>query len=368
LSIVMHEEPIMLNEGNVSAAIPELREAWLRLREAEPGMRARELAERLGVSEGELVASRCGDGVTRLEGPWNALIHALPGLGRVMVLTRNDSCVHEKKGAFGQIEIGGAMGLVLGEAIDLRLFFDHWKHGFAVREASHGRLLQSLQFFDSDGRAVHKIYLTGDSNLAAWQQLVGAAAAGVQSSRLELRTVAERLPHLLRDEAVDVESLREGWRALRDPHDFFALLKKHRVTRVQALRLAGAEFARRVDSTAVGRVLEAVAAQALPIMVFVGSPGVLQIHTGPVHTIKRMGPWLNVLDEDFNLHLREDHIAESWVVRKPTPQDPVTSLELYDAHGMQILQLFGKRKPGVPELPAWRALVGQLPDREPVHA
>jgi putative hemin transport protein len=115
-------------------------------------------------------------------------------------------------------------------------------------------------------------------------------------------------------------------------------------------------------------VLESAAASGLPIMVFVGSPGVVQIHTGPVHNIKAMGPWLNVLDNDFNLHLREDHIVESWVVQKPTPEGPVTSLELYDAHGTQIVQLFGKRKPGIPELEAWRALAVGLPDVEATHA
>ncbi len=361
----------MLNETlitNESLPPRQLQMAWQRLRESEPGLRARDLAERLGVSEGELVASRCGDGIVRLEGPWPALIHELPTLGRVMVLTRNGSCVHEKKGTFANIELGAVMGVVLDEAIDLRLFLNHWKHGFAVTEESRGRTLQSLQFFDGDGRAVHKVYFTDDSHHDAWRSLVARHAAGVQSPLLEVHAVAEPLPGVLGDEAVQVESLRAGWRAMRDPHDFFALLKKHKVTRTQALRLVGREFARPVDNASIRTVLESAAASVLPIMVFVGSPGVVQIHTGPVVNIKAMGPWLNVLDEDFNLHLREDHIAESWVVQKPTPEGPVTSLELYDAHGGQIVQLFGKRKPGVPELEAWRDLAGTLKDRETAHA
>lgn len=354
-------------EKTMVTSIPQLRANWQRLREEEPGLRARDLAERIGVSEGELVASRCGDGVTRLEGAWPELIRSLPELGRVMVLTRNDSCVHEKKGTFANIEIGGAMGVVLDEAIDLRLFLNHWKHGFVVREEMRGRMLESLQFFDGDGRAVHKIYLTADSHRTGWRSLLGRYSAGVQSPLLELHTVAEPLPHLIQDAAVDVEALRAGWRALRDPHDFFALLKKHRVTRTQALHLVGAEFARPVDNGAIRSVLTAAAASGLPIMVFVGSPGVVQIHTGPVHNIKSVGPWLNVLDEDFNLHLREDHIAESWVVQKPTPEGAVTSLELYDARGNQIVQLFGKRKPGIPELEVWRALMRELPTLEASH-
>lgn len=53
-------------------------------------------------------------------------------------------------------------------------------------------------------------------------------------------------------------------------------------------------------------------------MIFVGNPGCIQIHTGPVHNIKAMGPWLNVLDLDFNLHLREDEVTQVWKVGKPT--------------------------------------------------
>ena len=347
---------------------PKLRDAWIRLREQEPNLRARDLAERLGVSEAELVAIRCGDGVTRLEGPWKDLILALPELGQVMVLTRNDSCVHEKKGTFAHIQIGGVMGVVLNEAIDLRLFLKHWVFGFAVREESRGGWLQSLQFFDGDGRAVHKIYLTEHSHRDAWSGLVGRFAAGVQSPLLDRQQVAEPLPSLLGDAEIDVFSLRDGWRAMRDPHDFFALLKKHKVTRTQALRLVGPDFAHRVANTSIRHTLEGAAASGLPIMVFVGSPGVVQIHTGPVHNIKPMGPWLNVLDEDFNLHLREDHIVESWVVKKPSPEGAVTSLELYDAKGGQIVQLFGKRKPGVPELTAWRELADGLSARENEHA
>lgn len=359
----------MLNEitSTTAPSLPELLDGWRRLREEQPQLRARDLAERLGVSEAELVASRCGDGVTRLDGPWAELIRALPELGRVMVLTRNENCVHEKKGTFANIDIGGAMGVVLDEAIDLRLFLRHWVFGFAVREESRGRWLRSLQFFDGDGCAVHKVYLTEHSRQDAWSGLVARFAAPVQSPLLQLVTVEEPLPRRRDDAAVDVASLREQWRRMRDPHDFFALLKKHEVTRTQALRLVGTEFARRVDDGAVRSVLDTAAANGLPIMVFVGSPGVVQIHTGPVRNIKTVGPWLNVLDEDFNLHLREDRIAESWMVRKPSPDGQVTSLELYDAEGSQIVQFFGKRKPGSPELVQWRELAEGLADAEVPH-
>ncbi|UPG90591.1 hypothetical protein L2Y96_02125 [Luteibacter aegosomaticola] len=340
--------------------IPALITGYRELREAEPGLRARDAAERLGVSEGALVASRVGDGVTRLAGELPAIIRDLPALGHVMALTRNSYCVHEKKGAYDHIDIGGVMGIVLAEDIDLRLFLKHWRYGFAVKEVSRGRELESLQFFDGDGTAVHKVYVTEETNRSAWRALLHRYTAAVQSPLIDIVAVEQPLPETLADSEVDADSLRDHWRALRDPHDFFAMLKKHKVTRTQALRVVGGEFATPVQNNAIRTVLEGAAATGTPLMVFVGSPGVVQIHTGPVNNIVMAGPWINVMDPSFNLHLRTDAIVSSWIVRKPVPEGVVTSLELYAEDGTQIVQVFGKRKPGIPERDDWRALLGTV--------
>ena len=100
-------------------------------------------------------------------------------------------------------------------------------------------------------------------------------------------------------------------------------------------------------------------------MIFVGNPGCIQIHTGPVHRVERMGPWLNVLDPGFNLHARTDLVGEVWRVRKPTRDGIVTSIELFDTKGRELAQLFGERKPGKPELPEWRAMAESLPTLNP---
>jgi putative hemin transport protein len=111
----------------------------------------------------------------------------------------------------------------------------------------------------------------------------------------------------------------------------------------------------------LAQALQAAGASETPIMVFVGNPGCIQIHTGPVKNLKRTEPWFNVLDPDFNLHLREDAIVSAWAVFKPTRDGVVTALELYDRDGFCFAQLFGARKPGKPELQGWRDIVAALP-------
>jgi putative hemin transport protein len=358
-----------------------LREAYREAREARAAgaQRHRDIAAALGVSEGELIAAHAGLPVpapgqpalpglraTRLQPSWPALMAALPTLGRVMALTRNAGCVHEKTGRYEQVGGDGPVGLVLGPDIDLRVFYKAWAHGFAVHEVTgpeaQAAPARGLQFFDAAGTAVHKVFAKPGTDLAAWAALVQQFAAPAQPPGLVPEAPAPRAADRA-DAEVDVAAWRADWAALRDTHEFFGLLRRHRLGRVQALRLADPRFVQPVEpgpGGAARELLQAAADRGTPIMVFVGNPGMIQIHTGPVHRVQVMGPWLNVLDPGFNLHLREDHIASAWLVRKPTSDGLVTSLELFDADGETLAMLFGERKPGRPELPAWRALTDRL--------
>jgi putative hemin transport protein len=343
-----------------------LKQAWAGYRAANPKLRIRDAAAALSVSEAELVATGVGENAIRLEPRWKELVDALPALGTVMALTRNDHAVHEKVGRYDQISVTEQGGVTLAPDIDLRLFFGHWHHGFAVTERiggdGKGGDRHSLQIFDADGTAVHKVYLRPESDKAAFDALVAGFAAADQSPGVAVEP-ASKPARDRPDSEIDLAALEAGWRALEDTHDFFPLLRKLRVGRVQAFRLVADDLARRVGNGVFSQALELAADAQLPIMVFVGSPGVIQIHTGPVATVKRMGPWQNVLDPRFNLHLREDGIASAWLVRKPTRDSWVTSLELFDAAGRQIAWMFGKRKPGQAEDPAWPALAARAAGR-----
>ena len=281
-----------------------------------------------------------------------------------MALTRNEHCVHERKGLYREIGFFGFMGNVVGPDIDLRFFLNHWHFGFAVSEPEKdGGAKRSLQFFDRDGSAVHKVYLQPESDVAAFDAVAADFRAPDQDDALPVQPGSGPLLTGKPDAEVDVPAFRQAWAALQDTHEFFGLLKKFGVERTQALRLAGEEFARPVVPLSAETLLRAASKDGLPIMVFVGNPGMIQIHTGPVERIVpfgKEGEWINVLDPDFNLHLRQPAITEAWAVKKPTRDGHVTSVEYYDAAGELIVQFFGKRKPGEPELVAWRELVARL--------
>jgi putative hemin transport protein len=337
------------------------------------GLRAKEAAESLSLSEGAAIEAHAithGPATTRLSATplrpeWLALLKALGECGPLMALTRNESVVHEKTGVYEKLSGQGPVGLAVGADIDLRLFFDRWHAGYVVRERAANADRPdgcSLQFFDRHGIAVHKIYTRETTHMPAWE---AACAAFAQTSPAPVHFEPAAPRELPRPDAdIDAAGLAQAWAEMTDTHQFFGLLKRFVVERQQALRLMENRFSRRVPDSSVTQLLEEAAVDGTPIMAFVGSPGCIQIHSGPVQRIVPMATpqarWINVLDPGFNLHLREDRIGQAWVVEKPTEDGTVSSLEVFDRSGELMVMFFGARKPGQPEREAWRQLLRSL--------
>ncbi|TCP44149.1 hemin-degrading factor [Rhodovulum marinum] len=322
-------------------------------------MRSRDLADSLGIAEAEVLAAETGRGVTRIAAHPDALMAAMPGFGAVMALTRNDSAVIEKTGVYGDYTPGAHAAMVLSPAIDLRIFPKHWVHAFAVEEEKGGALRRSLQVFDAAGDAVHKIFLGAEAPENAWAELVATLRLADQSETLSLAARTPTEP--AKSDPARADRLRAEWDGLTDTHQFLQMVRKLRMNRLGAYRIAGAPYVRPLDPGCISGLLNALATDALPFMLFVGNLGCIEIHGGPIRTVKPTGPWLNILDPAFNLHLRADHVAEVWAVTKPTKRGPAISVEAFDAKGGLILQAFGHRVGEVDHTPAWNDLVAALP-------
>ena len=231
----------------------------IRLARAEnPKMRERDLAAQLGVSEAELVAAHCGDGVLRIEPRVNDVLTGLEAVGEVMALTRNESAVHEKIGVYDKVVTGKHNAMVLGEQIDLRIFPKVWAHGFAVEKRDGDEIRRSLQFFDASGEAVHKVHLRAGSSLYAYQKLVTALASADQRQTVDIETLDDDAQPQASDAGASVDDLRERWSRLTDVHQFFGLLKALKLSRQQAVRMVGQDYAWMLDPDALGAMLHHV--------------------------------------------------------------------------------------------------------------
>lgn len=356
----------MVSDKSEKAAA--LAKAWQDLQAAKPGTRIRDGAKALNTSEAALLAASAGANATRLTGDWYAFAKRLPELDYVMSLTRNDSCVLEHKGAFEQVSTfghgGAGMATVIG-SIEARFFFSAWHVAFAVDENKNDRRLTSLQVFDKAGDAIVKVYLQeGKSNYSAFHSIIKDFRAEDQGPEQQ----TEAFEPKEYETHIDANALLQDWFALQDTHDFHGMLGKYNVQRHHALELAHGHFTFPIMPNNSQLLLESAAATKLPIMIFVGNRGTIQIHQDIVRTIRVLErgqqeseTWVNVLDPEFNLHLLQNTVTTAWVVKKPTRDGFVTSVELFDAQQELVVTFFGLRKPGELEREEWRSLVSNLP-------
>ncbi len=323
----------------------------------------REIAKELGVPEAALVdANRLRGTVTPLRKPdvaegFGALLASLPAAQDILAITRNEACVSEQHGAYTKPSFYGAMGQVVGE-IDLRLFTEKWAFGYSVSEEDGRGTRRSLQFFDSSGEAIHKIYATDRTDMERFD-LVVRDFADRQTPPPQFSPLPADPPESP-DGEVDLAGFLDDWRALQHSHDFFGLLKKYGVTRAQAMRLGVPEFTHAAPASSISTLLAGATDKGIPMMIFIGNRGCIQIFSGPIAKTVRHGPIHNASTPRFNLQLDEDLIANAWIVRKPSARGDVHSLELYDSDGFCFAQIFGERKPGTSERDDWRALITSM--------
>ncbi|NRN28055.1 ChuX/HutX family heme-like substrate-binding protein [Photorhabdus heterorhabditis] len=348
-----------------------LYERYLQAKADNKAKYARDLAAYLNVSEGELLHSRVGIDAKRLDIDAPTLLEELAVVGETKAITRNDFAVHEQIGRYENTRFSSHAGLILNpRELDLRIFFNHWSSVFYLVEPAKNGMRHSIQFFDHQGDALHKVYATSNTDMAAWEALIEKYQTE-ENPALVIKPVEETGHSVITNELKT--QLDEEWRAMTDVHQFFIMLKHHNLSRQQIFNAVQDDLAYRVGNSALSEIISAAHSDQNEIMIFVGNRGCVQIFTGK---LERLMPyqeensdqkWINIFNRNFTLHLIESAIAESWVTRKPTTDGFVTSLELFDANGNQIVQLFGQRTEGTPEQTKWREQVAALPKLQPVQ-
>ncbi|RKQ38706.1 hemin-degrading factor, partial [Enterobacter sp. R1(2018)] len=317
----------------------QIYDGWLRLRQQHPKKYARDIARLMNVSEAELTHARVGHDAWRLKGEIRDVLASLESVGETQSICRNEYAVHEQVGRYENQHLKGHVGLVLNpRALDLRLFLHQWASVFHIREANARGERQSIQFFDHQGDALLKVYATDNTDFGAWGRML-AKFIYADNPPLQLKPAEE----IVMTPAPDARQVEAEWRAMRDVHQFFGLLKRHQLTRQQAFRLVADDLARQVDNVALQQLLQMALRDQNEIMIFVSNRGCVQIFTGVIEKIVPMDNWINIFNPQFTLHLMANAIAESWVTRKPSGDGFVTSLELFAADGTQIAQLYGQR-------------------------
>ncbi|MCS6896182.1 MAG: hemin-degrading factor [Bacteroidia bacterium] len=342
-------------------ASQELRMAYETLRKNHPNLYLRDAAEQLGVSEMELLRLETGQGVTRLRPEIPALLEALPTLGPLKALSRNRWVVIETTGAYPSPFVERGTMVFASSIIDLRIYLSAWKYAFAVKSfGKDGKPLYSFQFFTEWGEAIHKVYLTASEQIEKWEHLVQRFSHENQSPEADNIAPVPSLPKSSPLENHSKVAFLEGWNNLTDTHEFFGLLRAFGVDRLTAIEAAAGLHTWQLPNNALHSLLEWARDSQTPIMFFVGNAGIHHIYSGTIKNVSLARGWLNVLDPDFNIHINPEGINRIYLVRKPTKEGDIYSLEVFGPAGEELLWIFGARKPGLPVPESWRSYVHGL--------
>lgn len=354
-------QPLSLTKKNTA-----LWQQYQALKEKIPMLFPTEGATALGVSEFELMLASpysqyIGD-------QCKAVLKQFETFGDMESIVRNELAVHEKMAPYHNLKLGEKMGLALNVGgLDLRFFMWQWQHMLAVTDTSRAdKPSYSIQFYNAQGAAIDKVYLRelSDENIASWQAMIAAQLRTVNTETLTLEVQAplSEWRYKALSEAESTQ-LQQGWQAMTDVHQFHTLLKNLDIDRASSYRQAPEQTTQQLDISAVEAVFTHARDAKCPIMIFVGNNGLVQIQTGTVQTLKRMGDWFNILDKDhndFTLHLKDRALAQVWCVRRPTKDGIVTCIEGFDGHGVSIFSVFGQRLEGTPELAEWQQIVATV--------
>ena len=340
-------------------------EAFDAVRAAQPQLPALEIATRLSISEGELQAARLGRDVWTLPLSPSDIAAYLPQLGRVKALTRSRLAVLEQTGDYPELSGGPHTGLLLDPGgLDLRLLYTHWHWACLIRDPQPSSSAEqppwrwSLQIFNQHGCAVHKCFAVENPLPRSWGTLAALGTRDTPAFTQSMPRPQRPLP--------EIPTLASEWGEMRDVHQFFTLLQRHHLERLEANQLMKGRFTRALPAHSLETVLQQASQRTLPLMLFVASPGCVQIRTGRLPAPQRARGWLNLFGEQFTLHLDDTAIDQVWQVSKPNRDGGVTSIEAFDAKGSLVLQLYAERQEGHAERREWRQLLDELGSQEAV--
>jgi putative hemin transport protein len=331
---------------------------WQDFKESNPKVRIRDAAVQLKTTELELVATSCGNGNTRLKPNFKEILERLQSLGSVMGLLRSEHVVHETHGEFKEISAHGSVAMFFNPGMDTRFFVDKWFAVFAVNENNR----HSLQFFTREGTAVYKVYVTEATTESAYFDLVESFTSDNQepSEVLSAKAIDLEVNSSAKKE-IDATSLRKSWLEIRDVHEGNRLIKQYGSKQRNAVYEAlGEEYAQPLSVEQLEKALNIAAKKSIELMIFAMNDAAVQAYSGPVKKLMRTGPWFNVLDPEFNLHLRTDGIGKVWLINKPSNDGWVTTIDVLDKNGIEVMLIADNRMRGETESEQWQALCRKL--------
>lgn len=287
-----------------------LKVKWLAFQDENPKVRIRDAAKKIGVSEAELLSTEIDDSASFLSIiSLKDFIKDILLIDKVMFLIRNDIVVHEKIVRSKDVELIDNQIIFIKNNNSILLDFNKqlFKYAFFQKKLHANKELRSFQFFDASGHSILKIYLKGKDSL----QFDNIALKYKSKYNYELQSELH-----LEFSAVGATDIA--------PDLPFSINKSKSV-------------ARNMPSNSLRLILENASSSKIPIQIHGFGLGAVQYHRDIVRNIVDYGPWINVIDRDFNLHVLEQGLSKAVLNQYDFEGKQYSLIDFFDKNNSHVL-------------------------------
>ena len=283
-------------------------------------IRIRDAASKLNVSEAELLSLESNKGVSFLSIDNLDVFFkkVLNNIEKIMVLIRSDFVVHEK------IVLTDGLIYKEGSIIDNidpncpLVSFNPNLISYVFYEKkllNKKRELRSFQFFDQCGNAILKIYLKSNED---------STFDGI-ADLYEIDYDYELQKHIIR----------------RDSAQF----DKKTILHIDLLNNKElVDNPKHIHNDKLRFFLNAFSDKEIPIQIHAFGIDSIQYHRGIVKNIVDFGPWLNVIDKKFNIHVLENKILKTSILEYKNRSDSIYLINIIDENNNLVLGIGGLEK------------------------
>ena len=266
-------------------------------------LRIRDISNKLNVSEAELLSLSVNDSVSFLSiNDFNQFFtYLLSNIDKVMFLIRSEFVVHEKIIIPFQYKIiNDSIINKKNNSLLIKFNSETFKYSFFEIKKHNNRNLKSFQFFDYYGTSVLKIYLKGKKD--------------VEFENLANQYKIEYKYQIQKDFTSDKYIQFKNKHSDKiPPHSDFKLTLR--------------------------QLLNGIAKKSIPVNIYAFGIECMQCHSDIIKNIVDYGPWLNIMDKNFNIHVLENKISFS----KSSIRDDNNCIDFYDINNNLVLSISGKK-------------------------
>tara|TARA_B100000579_G_scaffold430451_1_gene443879 strand:- start:348 stop:1322 length:975 start_codon:yes stop_codon:yes gene_type:complete len=275
--------------------------------------RIKNAADILEVSEAELLSTEIGENVFYLDiADYDQFFQKFIDIDKIMLLIRSDYVVHEvivdasktifKKDSF----IATSKMQTTITEFDSELF----TFVFFEKKIHAGKELKSFQFFDINGKALIKIFLKG-LKTDKFEEIAQEYHKEYQYE-VQKQIYNQNQKNIIRS----VNILEKEYN-----------LKNQKITTNE------------INGSILRYILEGASKSIIPIKIHAFGDKITQNYRGIIKNIVDFGPWINVIDKYFNLHVLENNIKKSIINKYYKTKHSIIIISFFDSNQDKVIDI-----------------------------